>query len=256
MLARPQPRPEIRALKPGRGLGLLLLGVIGGSIPFILFFEGLSRVDSGNAAFLHKTLFLWVAALAVLFLRERLGRAQVAALGLLFLAQLLLGGPGTLRGTGVAMVFAATLLWACEAILAKRLLGSVSSGLGAAGRMSFGAVLLLCYLTATGNIGALAHLSAIQWAWVLGTGVILLGYVGTWYGALKLAPATAVTCVLTIGAPITAALNVIAGRPAPSSEQLLGYAVLLSGALLFAALSVRTTTGQAARAAVTATGGS
>jgi drug/metabolite transporter (DMT)-like permease len=238
LLLRPGPLAEVRRLPPGRALGLLLLGVIGGSIPFILFFEGLTRVDAGNAAFLHKTLFLWVALLAVVFLRERLGRGQLAALGLLFLAQWLLGGPGGLRGSGVVMVFGATLLWACEVTLAKRLLRTTSSAVAASARMTLGAILLLGYLALTGRIDALVELSALQWAWLLGTAVILLGYVTTWYAALKHAPATAVTCVLTVGAPITAALNAIAGRPAPSPEQLIGYGLLLGAVAVFVALTL------------------
>ncbi len=238
LLLRPEQRTEARSLTPKRALGLLLLGVIGGSIPFVLFFEGLTRVDSGNAAFLHKTLFVWVAVLAVIFLRERLGRAQLAALGLLFLAQWLLGDPGTLSGTGVAMVFGATLLWACEVALARRLLSSTSSGLAASGRMTLGAAVLLGYLAITGKINAAADLTTVQWAWILGTSAILLAYVTTWYAALKLAPATAVTCVLTVGAPITAALNAIAGRPAPTSEQFLGYAILLGAVLILATTSI------------------
>lgn len=237
LLLRPERRAEARRLTSKRALGLLLLGLVGGSVPFILFFEGLTRVDSGNAAFLHKTLFVWVAVFAVIFLRERLGRAQLAALGLLLLAQLMLGDPRMLLGTGVVMVFAATLLWACEVTLARRLLSSTSSGLAASGRMTVGAVLLLGYLAVTGELGAAAHLTTIQWAWVLGTSAILLGYVTTWYAALKLAPATAVTCVLTVGAPVTAALNAIAGRPTPTSEQLVSYVVLLGAVLIFAAAS-------------------
>ena len=31
-------------------------------------------------------------------------------------------------------------------------------------------------------------MSAEQWAWVLGTGVLLSGYVGTWYAALGALP--------------------------------------------------------------------
>ncbi len=239
LLLQPQRLAEARRLRPKRGLGLLLLGVIGGSIPFVLFFEGLARVDSGNAAFLHKTLFVWVAILAVILLRERLGRAQLGALGLLFLAQWLLGDPGSLAGTGVAMVFGATLLWACEVTLARRLLSSTSAGLAASGRMTVGAVLLLVYLALIGKIGAAVELTTVQWAWVVGTSVLLLGYVATWYAALKLAPATAVTCVLTVGAPITAALNAIAGRAMPTSEQLMGYAVLLGAVLIFATASIR-----------------
>jgi len=238
LLLRPEHRTEARRLTPKRALGLVSLGVIGGSIPFVLFFEGLTRVDSGNAAFLHKTLFVWVAILAVILLRERLGRAQLAALGLLFLAQWLLGDPGTLLGTGVAMVFGATLLWACEVTLARRLLSSTSAGLAASGRMTIGAALLLVYLAITGKIGAAAELTVVQWAWVMGTSAVLLGYVTTWYAALRLAPATAVTCVLAVGAPITATLNAIAGRPAPTSEQLVGYAVLLGAVLIFATTSI------------------
>jgi drug/metabolite transporter (DMT)-like permease len=222
LLLRPESRAQARRLTPKRALGLLLLGVIGGSVPFILFFEGLTRADSGNAAFLHKTLFVWVAVLAVIFLRERL------------VAQWLLGDPGTLHGTGVAMVFGATLLWACEVTLARRLLSSISSGLAASGRMSVGATLLLVYLAITGRMGTAADLSTVQWAWVLATGAILLGYVTTWYAALKLAPATAVTCVLTVGAPITAILNAIVGRPMPTSDQLMGYAILLGAVLVLA----------------------
>jgi drug/metabolite transporter (DMT)-like permease len=237
LLLRPDRLAEAMRLTPKRGLGLLLLGLVGGGIPFVLFFEGLARVDSGNAAFLHKTLFVWVAILAVIFLRERLGRAQLGALGLLFLAQWMLGDPGTLGGIGVAMVFGATLLWACEVTLARRLLSSTSSGLAASGRMTIGAALLLVYLAITGKMGAAAELTAVQWAWVLGTSAILLGYVTTWYAALRLAPATAVTCVLTVGAPITAALNAIAGRAAPTAEQLVGYAILLGAVLIFATTS-------------------
>jgi hypothetical protein len=104
--------------------------------------------------------------------------------------------------------------------------------------MAFGAVLLLAYLAVRGDLDALAQLGATQWAWVLATGVILFGYVTTWYAALKRAPATAVTCALTLGAPITAALDALAGRGLPDAESLAGYAVLLAAAVAFAALTL------------------
>ena len=55
---------EVRALDRRRASGLLALAVIGGSIPFILFFSGLAEATGPGAAFIHKTLFIWVAALA------------------------------------------------------------------------------------------------------------------------------------------------------------------------------------------------
>ena len=67
--------PAIRRLSGRERMGLLAIGIIGGGIPFALFFEGLALSSSPAAAVIHKTLFLWVAVLAVPFLGERLGRA-------------------------------------------------------------------------------------------------------------------------------------------------------------------------------------
>ena len=47
---------------------LTVIGIIGGSIPFLLFFTGLSIASAPSAAFIQKTLFVWVALLAVPFL--------------------------------------------------------------------------------------------------------------------------------------------------------------------------------------------
>lgn len=51
--------------------GMLAIAVIGGSVPFVLFFEGLARESSSHAAFLQKTLVIWVALLALPLLSER-----------------------------------------------------------------------------------------------------------------------------------------------------------------------------------------
>ena len=53
---------------------------IGGSVPFVLFFEGLARRRRDAGRFIHKTLVVWVALLAVPLLRERLG-PRMAAIG-------------------------------------------------------------------------------------------------------------------------------------------------------------------------------
>ncbi len=75
--------------------GLAAVAVVGGSIAFVLFFEGLARASSGQAAFIHKTLLIWVAILAVGILRERIGFPHVAAVVLLVWGQaVLIGGVG------------------------------------------------------------------------------------------------------------------------------------------------------------------
>ena len=65
---RPAPRTGARLhpADPARAVGRAGgVGVLGGSVPFVLFFEGLARASSAQAAFLHKTLVVWVAVLAV-----------------------------------------------------------------------------------------------------------------------------------------------------------------------------------------------
>jgi drug/metabolite transporter (DMT)-like permease len=234
-----------RALGTRRWLGLAVLGVIGGSVPFLLFFTGLSQATAPAAAVIHKTLFIWVALLAVALLRERLGAWQIGALGVLLVATLMVQPPaGVSWGGGESLIALATGFWAVETIVARRLLASVPPLVAGAGRMGFGLVVLVGYLAVTDRLGAVAQLSPMHWAWVLGTGVLLAGYVATWYGALQRAPAATVAAVLTLGAPITAGLSAVANGGVPAAGPLGGYLLMLlaAGGLAVASLRSRTQT--------------
>ena len=228
-------RPATVRAMPARSWGwLAVIGVIGGSVPFLLFFTGLAQASAPSAAFIHKTLFVWVALLAVPFLGERLGLAQIGALAVLLVAQVLIVPPaGVTWGTGETLIAAATLLWAVETIAARRLLGSVPSAVVGVGRLGIGLVVLVGYLLLTGKGGTLAALSAEQWGWVLVTGTLLSGYVGTWYAALQRAPASLVTAILVLGAPVTAALQGLQSGNVPAVPVLAGQGlVLLAGTIL------------------------
>ena len=108
-------------------MGLVAIALIGGSIPFILFFSGLALATAPTAAFIQKTLFIWVAFMAVPLLGERLGLVQVIAMAGLLAGLLLIAPPlGMGWGIGETMIAAATLLWAVEVVVAKRLLVGVS----------------------------------------------------------------------------------------------------------------------------------
>ena len=98
-------------------------------MPFVLFFEGLARASSTEAAFIHKTLVIWVALLAVPLLGERLSWAHWAAIALLLAGQaVLVGEAGTVTlGSGELMIFGATLLWSVEVVVVKRLLASLAA---------------------------------------------------------------------------------------------------------------------------------
>lgn len=226
--ARPRlTRPRSRA----EWTGLLAVGVVGGSVPFVLFFEGLARADSAQAAFLHKTLLIWVAALAVVFLGERLSVVHGLAIGLLVVGQVgLLGGIGGF-GSAEVMILAATLLWAVEVVVAKRLLAGLSSWTVGLARMGLGSVVLLGWVAVRGDLGLLTSMSATQARWVLLTGLLLAGYVATWFAALQRAMAVDVTAVLVLAAPVTLALGNLADG-VPLRPQLDWLVVLLAGGAL------------------------
>jgi drug/metabolite transporter (DMT)-like permease len=238
-LARNAPAPN--PVAPRHRLGLVLVGVVGGSIPFVLFFSGLAIASAPAAAFIQKTLFVWVAILAVPFLGERLGAGQLVALAVLIVGQALVLPPSGIElGRGETLILIATLLWAVETILVKRLLGTVATPTVAAARMGIGLVVLVGYLAVAGKLGLVTALSQVQWAWALLTGLILAAYVGTWFAALRRAPASAVTSVLVVGAVLTGLLGTIAKGAAPEPSVVGGYVLIAVAAGAFAAWTLRT----------------
>jgi len=222
----------LRSIAPRTWISLVVIGVIGGSVPFILFFTGLAQASAPSAAFIHKTLFVWVALLAVPFLGERLGLAQLGALGVLLVGQALVLTPaGVTWGTGETMIAVATLFWAVESVVAKRVLRAVPSAVVGASRLGFGLVVLVGFLVATGKLGTVASLSGTQWGWAALTGLFLFGYVATWFAALQRAPASLVTAILVLGAPVTAAAQLIAAGNVPAVPVLAGEGLILAAGL-------------------------
>ncbi|MEO8555148.1 MAG: DMT family transporter [Actinomycetota bacterium] len=223
-----------RPSRPRQWAGLGVVGVFGGAVAFLLFFEGLARASSTDAAFLHKTLLVWVALLALPLLGERLGAIHVVAIALLVVGQIgLAGGVTTLFGQGQLMVLGATLVWAGEVVVAKKLLADLSSWTVGLTRMGVGSVVLVAWTLVRGQGAALTALTGTQWMWVLLTGVILAGYVSTWFAALSRAPAVDVTAVLVVGAVITALLAAVV-KGAPLVPQLGWVTLVLAGAALVA----------------------
>jgi drug/metabolite transporter (DMT)-like permease len=224
-----------------RVVGLGAIAVVGGSVPFVLFFEGLKRVGSAEtaqASFIQKTLVVWVALLAVPLLKERVRWPHLFAIAMLVLGQAYLAGVsgGIPVGEGEAMIFGATLLWSVEVVLVKRLLAGISPRLLAAARMGLGTALLFGWLAITGKLTAIGAFDAAQWRWVVLTGLLLTGYVATWYAALALAQAVDVTAVLVFGAGITAALS---GAFDGHSVDPVGATLVVLGTLLAAGLALR-----------------
>ncbi|MFN3867010.1 MAG: DMT family transporter [Demequina sp.] len=221
-----------RPTRPGHWWGLIVVAVLGGAVPFVLFFEGLASTASTQAAFLHKTLVIWVAVLAVALLKEKLTWWHGAAIALLVAAQFGLSGDVRIMADlGTALIAGATLMWAVEVVITKSLLRDVTPWTVSLTRMGGGSVALLAWSAVTGSLGTVVPATAAQWGWVALTGVLLAGYVLSWHQALVRAQAVDVTAVLVLGALVTAAL---AGTfdAAPLAAQAPWLAMIAAGGLL------------------------
>ncbi len=229
--ARPAGARLTRPASSRQWLGLAYVGLIGGSVPFVLFFEGLRRTEPLQANFVHKTLVLWVAVLALVILKERLTWLHWVAIGLLLAGQwVLAGGTGPSLDSGTLLVLAATLLWSVETVVAKRLLADVSSWTVGVTRMGIGSMVLVGWVAVSGRMSGLLALDAGQWRWVLLCGLFLAAYVGTWFAALARAQAVDVTAVLVLGPLVTATVDaLVKGIPLP---HLPAYGLLVLGVAL------------------------
>ena len=112
-------RPARSPLRPVDWARLVAIGLIGGAIPFLLFFRGLELATAAGgattASFFYRTLFLFATVFAWFFLKERF-RWEVVLGAVLLLAgcYLLLSLTSVVLTDGTLYVLAATVLWAAE----------------------------------------------------------------------------------------------------------------------------------------------
>lgn len=211
---------------------LVLIGLVGGSIPFLLFFKGLSMTSAAQGSFLHKTMFLYVAILASLFLKEKIDKKFILG-GLI----LLIGNFIVLKNfafhfqKGDFLVLLATFFWAIENTLSKYLLKNLKGRQVAWARMFFGSVFILIYLIFTNQISPILNLNLKQIYWVLITGILLFGYVISWYEGLRYIPVSQATAILLLGSPITTVLSLVLGGKI-SIQELISGALIILGIVL------------------------
>ena len=213
---------------------LTAIGVVGGSLPFYLFFSALAQMPAINAALIHKTLIFWVALLAVPLLGERISAKQIGALGLIFSANLFIGGfKGFTISKPELMILIATILWAAENIIAKVALRRIDPDIVVASRMGIGSFILLLAVGLTGKVSMISSLNIQQFGLVAITSVILFGYVTTWYRALKVAPVTLVVTILTLATIITNVLSAIFVTHKFTFEQFAQFSLIVAGLWFF-----------------------
>jgi len=229
-------RPRSAPLRGVDWARLVAIGLIGGAIPFLLFFRGVELATAAGgattASFFYRTLFLFATVFAWFFLRERF-RWEVVVGAVLLLAgsYLLLSLTSVVLTDGTIYVLAATVLWAGEYTLSKRVLRELPSSTVGLGRMGFGALFLAAYLALTSQWGAVATYSGAQWVWVAISAALLTAFVGTWYAGLARVDLSVGAAVLVLGYPVTWLLSVGVRGEAVAELPAVGAIAVAAGVL-------------------------
>jgi uncharacterized membrane protein len=98
-----------------------------------------------------------------------------------------------------------------KTLLQKKILPRVDPDIVTAARMGLGSAILLAAaaIVAPASLLKTTSLTSVQWMWLIISSATLLGYVMSWYRALRLAPATAVTSVLVAATLVTNVLSAL-----------------------------------------------
>jgi len=225
----PVRRNELRKLTRRQWPLLLAVSLIGGSVPYALYFRGLQRSTPVTASLIDHAQFLIVALAALAFLRERLGAGVWVSLAVLFAGLSAGVAANAVRlDAGVAFLAAGTVLFAADFVLMKYLLRGVPSFVVITFKLCVGSVLLLAYVAITGHLGLAASLSLLQWGYVVVTGLVLLAFTISSVVGLRHASATAVTAIPAASPLVTTLLVLIARGGSLSPVRLLGLLAVLA----------------------------
>lgn len=216
---------------------LALIAIIGGAFAFLLFFDGLRLTTSGRAAFLQKTMPIYVVVLAFLFLKERITKKYLYSILLMLIgtaiiyyseivpAQLWLN-----PSLGDLLVIGATILWALENVLSRKvMIKGESNFIVSFVRMFFGGIILFSIVLLLGKYDLLMSLNSQQIISISVSTIILFGYVLFWYWSLKFINVTKASSLLLLSPVISLLIgNGFLNEPVPFT-QLIGSALILVG---------------------------
>lgn len=222
------------ALSKKDKINLLFISLIGGSIPFLFFFKGLTITSAVKAGFIHKTLFIYVGILAAIFLKEKVTKNMLFGLISLTIGSVLfLKIKPQALNLGDLYVFIAAVLWAIEIVISKKVLQNVSGTMVGSVRLFVGSFFVLAFLLFTGRAEMFGTMNFDIVKWGIISGMILAAYNWTFYNGLKYISATEATAILTLGAPITGILTIIfASGSVMSDQEMFGIGFMVLGIVL------------------------
>ncbi len=216
---------------------LLAIAIIGGAFAFYLYFSGLKLTTAGRAAFLHKTLPLYVALLAFVFLKEKITKPLLLSIILMFggtiilyLGQIKPGEMWQNPSFGDVLVITATFLWAVENIIARKVMREGESNfIVSFSRMFFGGLILFGILLLSNKFNELSNLTTEQLKNITISTVILFGYVFFWYKSVKLINVSKASLFLLLSPVISLLIGIFAFGEPYNNLQLIGSSLILVG---------------------------
>ena len=222
-----------KKLKQRSWKALLSIGIIGGGLAFWLFFTGLKLTLGSRAAFLHKTLPIYALVLGFIFLKEKITKRQLAALGIMLLGLFIMEFTklsAEIRA-GDFLILGATLLWAIENTISKKaMLNKESNWVVTFSRMFFGSILLFSIIFLTGKVNLILSLTAEQLIYITISGALLFTYVLTWYWGLKYINLSKAATILLISPVISLILAMVWLGEQIILTQAIGSVLILIGA--------------------------
>lgn len=218
-----------------------LVALVGGSVPFALYFTGLKSTTPVTGSLGNHLEFAVVALMAVVFLRERLRPSMWAGMAVLLTGVVLSASLGLVQfNGGTVLILCSTVLFSTGFVVVKYLFkGRLSTMVVMTAQLTLGSVVLFAYLAVRGQLSPVAHLDAVQLGYVVGTGLILLVFTATAFVAIRLIRVSAVTAIGT-GAPlVTICVDLIASKPVDLAQDGLGVALTFVAVVAILVIGLR-----------------
>lgn len=220
------------------GPRFLLVGTLGTTLGFILFFSGAHRSTAIDTVVCLQSEPAYSLLAAWMFLGHRPTRRRITAIGVLLAGIILaVGGRGFGSSRGVWLVLATPLCWQASHLVVLRGLDDISPSILTGARYVYGGLLLALYWLATGGVAQLPTAAALRYVLpLLAIQGLVLSYVGTllWYQAITRIDLARATAIVVPSIPLLSlgATFVLLGE-IPSVSQWLGLLLTASGVLAF-----------------------
>ena len=217
---------------------LVLIGALGTTLAFFLYFEGVRRTSAIDAALCLQIEPVYAILVSWLVLGHRPTLRRVGAVAIL-LAGIFLAvrGGGFQDPLGVGLLLATPLCWQASHLVVLRGLQGVTPSVLTGARYLYGGVLLSAGWLASGGAASLPTGDALSKLLpVLAVQGVVLSYVGTllWYQAIVRLDLARATAIVVPSVPVLSLFVtfVLVGE-VPTAAQWVGMALTVAGVFAF-----------------------